>query len=108
MAALLLLYGAAQATVTACRDDSDCSLNGLCSGGGQCLCDPSWTGRSCSTLKLLPTAKGSGLHSVDDSRPTSSWGGVVNKLPKGGWGMIAAQMVQHCGIDSWTRESGST
>eukprot|EP01052_Picozoa_sp_SAG31_P061483 SAG31_NODE_20555_length_571_cov_0.864407_1_plen_133_part_10 len=87
----------------------DCSLNGKCdTPSGQCMCGAGWTGPRCSTLRLQPAERNSGLHSVDDGRPTSSWGGVVNKLPGGpstGWGMVAAEMVNHCGIDSWTRNS---
>lgn len=89
----------------ACTDD--CSLNGVCTADGQCQCDPGWYGPTCASLRLLPAKKGAGLQSVDEGRPTSSWGGVVNKLPSGRWGMIAAQMVHHCGIDSWTRENHS-
>ena len=87
-----------------CSDDEGCSLNGVCSSGA-CVCDPSWRGTSCEVLRLLPAARDSGLRSVDDGRPTSSWGGAVHRQPDGTWGMLAAEMVNHCGIDSWTRNS---
>ena len=88
-----------------CSDDEGCSLNGVCSPNGVCVCDPSWRGTSCEVLRLLPAARDSGLRSVDGGRPTSSWGGAVHRQPDGTWGMLAAEMVNHCGIDSWTRNS---
>jgi hypothetical protein len=103
---VLLAAAAATATATAapCSNDTGCSLNGVCAAG-RCRCVASWGGPTCSSLRLLPAVKRSGLQSVDDGRPTSSWGGVVNALPSGGWGMVASEMLQHCGIDSWTRNS---
>lgn len=37
-------------SVEACSTPLDCQLNGRCQGG-VCLCDPGWTGSSCSQLK---------------------------------------------------------
>ena len=53
----------------------------------------------------VPAARDSGLRSMDAGRPTSSWGGAVHRQPDGTWGMLAAEMANHCGIDSWTRNS---
>ena len=36
---------------------------------------------------------------------TSSWGGSVLQSDDGHWWMWSAEMVDHCGIDSWTRNS---
>ena len=57
-----------------CRDDEDCSLNGVCTDG-RCVCDAAWGGESgrCDELQFEPASfpQGYGL-----SPPlNSSWGG---------------------------------
>ena len=96
-----------------CRTDVDCSLNGICNiSTGQCACDPSWSGDACNTLLLLPAASPTaahvpGLHTREaDGRNTSSWGGQVLWDPSTGlYNMWAAEMINNCGINSWTRNS---
>jgi hypothetical protein len=63
---------------TPCITDSNCSYNGACVNE-ICVCDAAWEGAQCGTLRLLPTARVSGLRAVDDGHNTSTWGGTVSK-----------------------------
>lgn len=85
--------------------DDDCSLNGVCSPDGECACDAGWSGRSCSALRLLPVPSGSGLNESAGGKRVSSWGGTVHRLEDGRFGMLASQLVNHCGLNAWTRNS---
>ena len=60
-----------------CVDDMDCSMNGVCSGGG-CHCDAAWRGDNCEYMALLP-----GKVANDFKEPgVSTWGGsIVNIVP---------------------------
>ena len=88
-----------------CSTDLDCSLNGECHASA-CRCDDAWRGPRCSTMNLLPPQRLSGLRTVDNGRNTSSWGGSVIYAPEDKqWHMYAAEMVHHCGIDSWMENS---
>lgn len=42
---------AAICAIERCKDE--CNANGLCVGGGRCLCDPSYQGPACSQLTQL-------------------------------------------------------
>lgn len=94
------------ARVSSCSSNLECSLNGVCTNGA-CKCDTAWRGESCSTLNLLRPEKMSGLRTVEaDGRNTSSWGGsVIFSEHDNKWHMYAAEMVKHCGIDSWMENS---
>lgn len=59
----------------------------------------------CGTLQLLPVPDDSGLNESIGGRPVSSWGGTVHRLAHGSFGMLASQMMNHCGLNSWTRNS---
>ena len=75
-------------------------------GAGRCKCTAGWVGDRCSTLQLLPASPDGGLNTRDASgAATSSWGGAVRRLADGTFGMIASEIVGHCGINSWTRNS---
>jgi hypothetical protein len=109
----LLLVAAllsAAASPFACSSGSDCALNGVCAGG-LCVCDAAWETAAgarygCSTLSLLPAVRGTGLHSLDGGRNTSSWGGtVLQDEATGLWHMWASELTAHCGISSWTYNS---
>jgi hypothetical protein len=56
-----------------CRDDDDCSLNGVCRSG-KCECRSAWSGHRCQTLATLPARKGAGYRGEDNGHNTSSWG----------------------------------
>lgn len=76
-----------------------------------CVNDAAWetvngTNFGCSLLSLQPASRGTGLHSVDGGRNTSSWGGsVLQDEAAGVWHMWASEMTGHCGINSWTYNS---
>ena len=76
-----------------------------------CACDFAWytdpdSLYGCSKLNLLNPVRGTGLHSVDDGSNTSSWGGSALLDEESGlYHMFASQMVNHCGINSWTTNS---
>jgi hypothetical protein len=96
---------------TACTSNFDCALNGVCQTNNTCACEAAWETTAgakfgCSTLSLLPASQGTGLHSIDDGRNTSSWGGSVLQDEIGGiWHMFASELTAHCGINSWTYNS---
>jgi hypothetical protein len=93
------------ATTAACVTEEDCSLNGECVDGA-CVCIAAWTGARCARLNLGHPTRTSGLHSVDDGRNTSSWGGsVLRDKATGIYHMYAAEMTRHCGINTWTENS---
>lgn len=85
-------------------------MNGVCTAGA-CACDPAWETAAnaklgCSTLSLLPASRGSGLHTLDGGRNTSSWGGsVLQDETTGVWHMWASEITEHCGINAWTFNS---
>ena len=83
-----------------CSTEADCGWLGACVGG-TCACDQPWTGPECQVLDLasVPVAA---VYRVGN---TSSWGGSVLQGDDGRYYMYAAEMVAHCGIGSWTRNS---
>ena len=90
---------------TPCASDADCSLNGACDARVRaCACDAAWRGDRCQSLALAPARQDSGLRAVDAGRNTSTWGGAV-VYAGGEYHMWASEMIQHCGIDSWTTNS---
>jgi hypothetical protein len=108
--AALALAPAAAAPPFPCATGADCSLNGACVQA-TCACDAAWdtadgASLGCSTLSLLPALRGTGLHTLDGGRNTSSWGGsVLQDEATGGWHMWASELTAHCGISSWTYNS---
>ena len=57
---------------TRCKDDEDCSLNGICTPAGSCRCDLPWKGIACAELGFRPSKNTGSL--VPHS---SSWGGSI-------------------------------
>jgi hypothetical protein len=107
--ALLFAAAAAAGASSSCATDFECALNGVCVNS-TCACDAAWESApgarfGCSTLSLLPASRGTGLHTVDDGRNTSSWGGSVLHDEAGLWHMFASEITEHCGISSWTYNS---
>jgi hypothetical protein len=107
---LAALFALLLASTTACSTDTDCSLNGRCVDG-ECACDAAWiTGTNlsfgCSVLNVQNPVRDAGLHSVDGGHNSSSWGGsVLRDESTGIYHMFASQMINHCGINAWTRNS---
>jgi hypothetical protein len=85
--------------VYSCSTSSDCQLNGDCVNK-VCVCDAAWTGPTCSVLNLLPAPPNGGLKRSD----ISSWGGSVIKIGNE-YHMYAAEMANHCGLNTWTSNS---
>ena len=57
---------------------NDCSGRGVCTQppnllAGRCVCDPGWTGETCSVLRLAPTPAAGGYGFTPN---VSSWGGA--------------------------------
>jgi hypothetical protein len=96
---LLRLGLAAPAAAASCKDAADCGYLGECGSAGACVCEHPWTGPECNRLALADAAPG--LHETD----TSTWGGSVLHGDDGRLYMYSAEMVAHCGIQSWTRNS---
>lgn len=124
--ALLLLFvaavccaarPAAAPCVATCSADSDCSYNGVCSGGA-CACDPGWVGTCCGQLDFVPLAfsssRGGYRHPL-----TSTWGGNIITTDSGAsYHMWIAEMAPNgtggdpgagsCGLTTWGSNSQIT
>jgi hypothetical protein len=87
-----------------CTSVRDCSHNGVCDSS-MCQCHPGWRDDRCSRLDILPADRSSGLRAVDDGANTSTWGGAVTQADDGSYHMLASEMMEHCGIGSWTSNS---
>ena len=81
-----------------CAVDLDCSLNGVCNNGA-CVCDPGWTGATCSTLDLLPARRANGYK----VKGQSSWGGSIVKGGNGTFHMFVEEIVNGCGLNTYAR-----
>jgi hypothetical protein len=86
----------------ACTSAAQCQLNGVCTSR-TCHCDAAWTGLNCSALDVLPSPIEGALYGR--SSQTSSWGGGVVKDDNGTYHLWAAEMAEHCGLESWTPNS---
>ena len=90
-----------------CKSDIDCSLNGNCNlNTGKCECNPAWHGYKCGNLTLLPATKGTGYNYTDNGYHTSSWGASIQyNKDENVYDMFVAEFANHCGINSWLRNS---
>lgn len=72
----LLLVAVVSSASAECTEGSeaDCVLNGICKGG-QCVCDPGWTGDRCNQLNLKPPDRLKPHGYYNGSMPT--WGGDI-------------------------------
>jgi len=73
--AIVALFYGVVASASACKSNSDCSLNGICTSGA-CVCDKPWKGVSCGTMgyKVTP-AGGKNLYNTSD--PRNTWNGPI-------------------------------
>ena len=88
--------------ISACTDDFDCSLGGRCVQS-VCNCFRAWKGVNCSELNLQASRN---VRAFDRPHNQSSWGGSViwdNETQM--FHMFAADMTDHCGLDSWQHNS---
>ena len=84
---------------SACSTDADCN-GGVCAGRS-CRCPPLWAGERCTNLSLAPATVKSGLR----LNASTTWGGGLLREPSGVWHMYAAQMIDGCGLKTWTSNS---
>lgn len=84
-----------------CTTDMDCHLNGNCTAGW-CQCRPAWSAvANCSVLAVLP-APGLAEAYQGFGSNVSAWGGSVAYDPTDGlYHMFVAEMVNHCGLETW-------
>ena len=94
-----------------CITAVDCAMNGECiklnvpdaQDSGKCHCFDGWKGDQCEVLDLLPLdPEHSGLHLPNHD--SSSWGGSV-VYRDGLYHMFASEIVNNCGLYSWTTNS---
>ena len=100
MGLLLVLVANILVAAAACRDATDCSINGVCGPAERsCVCDPGWEGRNCSVLHLAaaPT-KARQAYMVN----TSSWGGNVIKDPVTGAYHLFFSEMRTSGLHSYS------
>eukprot|EP00040_Diaphanoeca_grandis_P020918 m.111227 g.111227 ORF g.111227 m.111227 type:complete len:514 (+) comp28107_c1_seq1:39-1580(+) len=77
-----------------------CHLNGDCVNG-KCQCDPWWSGAAdCSVVAFEPQEKNVGYYNTS----AASWGGLPIEVD-GTWHLFHAQMMNHCGLGTWTSNS---
>lgn len=66
------------------------------------MCDPWWAGSaSCDVLAIAPANKSEGYHNAT----FASWGGMSIRDGSGAWHIFAAEMLNHCSLDSWKTNS---
>ena len=85
--------------------DEACSLNGSILEG-TCVCEPAWTGSTCSKLNFKPALPESGYRHLSGNANHSSWGGggwydEQDKL----WYMWVSEIAGGCGMAAWTSNS---
>ena len=104
-----------------CKDDEDCSLNGLClskvagkSNSNACQCDPGWFGDDCGRLDLAPAKRTNGYNHTAFTDPShqgkhgnSSWGGQILRDPTNGrlFHLFVDQFAHGCGLPGWRPHS---
>ena len=91
-----------------CAGAADCSHNGACGAGGACACDAAWGGPACAELRLLPVdAAAPGLRLTNSTgHNVSTWGApMLLDEATGRWHAWPSEMVNGCGINSWTSNS---
>ena len=92
-----------------CASRNDCSHNGACDAGtGLCVCEAAWGGPRCSELQLLPVDSAApGLRFVSGGGANvSTWGApMLQDAATGRWHAWASEMLNFCGINSWTTNS---
>ncbi|KAG4267387.1 hypothetical protein FPRO04_12947 [Fusarium proliferatum] len=100
----------------ACKNDEDCSLNGICSRWKKtCRCDPGWIGSDCGRLDLAPATRYTGYNHTYEppSRedfgiwPNASWGGriVQDRDNKQLFHLFTVQFSHGCGLKGWRPHS---
>ena len=98
----LLPMALAATAAQACTSDLDCSLNGVCSGSGGCVCDVAWEGAQCERFATLPVPPGGDLKEALNS----TWGvGTLAGRVDGEYHLYASEFVGSCGVTAWQTNS---
>jgi len=93
-------FAAGRTSLYTCKTSSDCSLNGDCVKG-VCKCDAPWTEEpTCDVLAVLPAEAHAGYR----NESAASWGGNA-LFEDGKYHLFVAEMVNHCGLESWGTNS---
>eukprot|EP00911_Craspedida_sp_UC1_P000698 UC1_evm4s531 len=105
-------------TTNTCETDKDCQYNGVCTdssgdsgdgsiGGLSCHCYPGWTGTTCGALDLVsPASVVPAYPPPGDSALVTSWGGsILNDQSQSRYWMVASEMTNSCGMNTWTTNS---
>jgi hypothetical protein len=90
-----------------CATDADCSLLGVCSSSGSCVCDPGWGGSGCAKLKIAPAPSG-GVYGFGVPFAVTSWGGnAIYDNETALWHLFVTEIAgKNCGLHGWA--GGST
>ena len=89
-----------------CTSDWDCSLAGVCSSDGKCVCDAWASGSDCSYLNFQPLDPKAGYGYIDET--WSSWGGnAVQSKKDGKYHLFMAEIgpAGRKGLGGWTSHS---
>ena len=89
-----------------CITDEDCSLGGVCGASNECICDPWFTGASCSLLNFAPAKSISAFAFPPSAGPVHSWGGhsVYNPVDKLFHGFFSV-MCDNANLTLWESKS---
>lgn len=86
---MLFITTALVSSASACLDDLDCSLNGVCSGGN-CVCAVPWMGTTCALLNRT-AAPNRGIFGFSPNI-TSTWGGNVLRDDNGTFHLYVSEI----------------
>ena len=87
---------------SSCHDNLDCSLNGICQNN-TCICDPPWSGCSCSILKQAAVKYPQGY---GQSPNLTSWGGSILTDPSTGkHHLFVSTLTNSCSLRYWQTNS---
>lgn len=80
-----------------CSTELDCELSGGCEAG-RCVCDPGWSGPTCTLLNLEPNPPGQlAFHDTTDG--WSSWGSSPPiRTPDGTYHLYATRDINRCPV----------
>ena len=92
-------------TAPYCSSDADCSLSGVCTALGACLCDPGWGGAFCSVLIMGAVDPAEGINHWASGG--NSWGGVAVADPAAPnlFHFFYSRFVGGCGLLCWVNAS---
>ena len=88
--------------VICCTTDFECSLNGFCNLS-HCICEPPWSGSTCSVLQELPIEFPQGY---GQDPPLISWGGsLLTDAETSNHHLYVTAMTNSCPLAKWQTNS---